>query len=145
VSAVSPSSSCLTVDATVLAADGGFVDVELDAASRCAGCSGTCMWGRGRQTPVARLRTGAVLAPGDRVRVSLPAGALMRSTLLLHGLPLAALLAGGALGAWVTQSDLGCLAGALASLGLALYVVAPRLRQRVESLTVARVVVVPLR
>jgi positive regulator of sigma E activity len=140
------SESCLTVDATVLAADpSGFVDVEIDSASRCAGCAGTCMWGRGRQTPMARLRSGASLAPGDRVRVSLPAGALLRSSLLLHGLPLAALLTGGALGALVTQSDLGCLAGAIAALGLTLHVAAPRLRQRVERLTVERVVVEPLR
>ncbi|MBN1238445.1 MAG: SoxR reducing system RseC family protein [Gammaproteobacteria bacterium] len=131
--------SCLTVAATVVRAAGrhGF-DVELDTAERCAGCSGFCMWSWGAQQRSARITSDLPLEVGDRVSVSLPADQVLASTLLLHGLPLGALLAGGAIGAFATQSDLGCLVGAAAGLGATL-AAAPRLRRRTERLTAERV------
>jgi hypothetical protein len=59
---------------------------------------------------------------------------------LLHGLPLAAILAGAALGAWSTGSDSGTLIGAL----LALAVVIGGFsfcRRRIEQATFASLVV----
>lgn len=78
------------------------------------------------------------------VRVSLPANHLLMSAMLLHGLPLVALLAGAAVGAWVAQSDLGSFTGAIAGLVLVL-VATPRLRRRMEKLTVEHVRLDPLR
>lgn len=137
-----PDSACLTVHATVRGAGPEGYDVELDTSERCAGCSGYCMWSWGTGERTARLRSDLRLEIGERVRVSLPADRLLASTLLLHGLPLAALLAGGAAGALSTQSDVGCLIGAAAGLGATL-LVAPRLRSRAEKLTAERVVVEP--
>lgn len=134
---------CLTVDATVRAAGPDGFDVEADTSSRCAGCAGTCLWSWRREAWAARVRSDLPLGVGDRVRVSLPADQLLASTLLLHGLPLAALLAGGTAGAIATQSDVGCLVGAVAAVA-AVLCFAPRLRQRVERLTAERVIVEPV-
>jgi positive regulator of sigma E activity len=135
---------CFSVEATVrsIAPDG--YDVELDRAAACAGCAGACMWSAASRARTARVRSSHALRVGDRVRVVLPAEQLLSSTLLLHGAPLAALLAGGALGAILTASDVGCLAGAVLAVGVVV-AVAPRLRRRVERLTAERVVLEPVR
>jgi hypothetical protein len=52
-------------------------------------------------------------------------------------------VAGGALGAFVGQSDLGCLAGALTGIA-SMLAVTPSLRQKIERLTVERVSVEPV-
>jgi len=52
--------------------------------------------------------------------MTIPAGAVFRGALWLHGLPLAGLLAGAASAAAVGFGDLGCLGGALAGFGGAL-------------------------
>lgn len=121
----------------------GFVDVELGPMSRCSGCAGTCMWTRADVSRAARLACRHSVQPGDSVRVHLPANHLVRGALLLYGLPLASMLAGGALGAFMGQSDLGCLAGALAGVA-SMLAVTPSLRRRIERLTVDRVRVEPL-
>ena len=132
-------SSCLTVAATVVRDAGSrHFDVAMDASERCAGCSGFCMWSWGSQERTASVTSDLPLAVGDRVTVSLPADRLLGVTLWLHGLPLAALLAGGAVGAAATQSDLGCLVGAVVGLGGTLGF-APRLRRRAERLTAEQV------
>jgi positive regulator of sigma E activity len=101
------------------------------------------MWTRADVSRAARLACRHSVQPGDTVRVHLPANHLLRGTLLLHGLPLASILAGGALGAFVGQSDLGCLAGALTGIA-SMLAVTPSLRQKIERLTVERVSVEPV-
>src|SRR5690606_35870581 len=129
----------LAADAIVRSVDAdGYVELEFDPASRCAGCAGMCTWTRSDATPKRiRLHANVVVSPGTRVRVTLPADRVLRSALLLHGGPLAALLAGAAAGAALTGSDVGTLGGAL--LGLAGAVLGTReLRRRAEEATLAR-------
>jgi len=136
---VSSGRRCLAADAVVRSVDSdGYVELEFDPASRCAGCAGLCTWtrpdaGGGR----IRLPSSVAMAPGTRVRVSLPADRVMSSALLLHGLPLAALLAGGAAGAVLAGSDVGTLAGALIGLGAAA-LGTRSLRRRAERSTLER-------
>ena len=132
------SGNCLSADAIVRSVDNeGYVELEFDAASRCAGCAGLCTWTRTDAEPKRiRLRAPRGIEPGTRVRVTLPADRVMSSALLLHGLPLAALLAGAAGGAALTGADAGTLAGAL--IGLCAAVLATRgLRRRAEELTLS--------
>ncbi len=133
----------LAVHGKVVAAlrDGVF-DVELARAEGCEGCEGLCFW---RRLPAAgreRFHSTLPLAVGDDVAVTLPVESLLSGTLLLHGLPLAALLSGGAAGAWL-GADPGCLAGAALGLAAAL-LAAPRLKRRVERATLERVELEPL-
>ncbi|HEX6996464.1 MAG TPA: SoxR reducing system RseC family protein [Gammaproteobacteria bacterium] len=129
---------CLAADAIVRSVDAdGYVELEFDPASRCAGCAGLCAW---MQSVAAgeriRLQAAVGVEPGTRVRVSLPADHVLSSALLLFGLPLAALLAGGAGGALLVGSDAATLVGAL--LGLAAAVCTTRgLRRRAERATLA--------
>lgn len=101
------------------------------------------MWTRADVSLAARLECRHSVQPGDTVRVHLQANHLVRGALVLHGLPLSSMLAGGALGAFAAQSDLGCLAGALAGIAL-MFAVTPSLRGRVERLTVERISVEPV-
>jgi positive regulator of sigma E activity len=105
----------LTADAIVRSVDAdGYVELEFDLASRCAGCAGMCTWTRSDASPKRiRLRSNVAVGPGTLVRVTLPADRVMRSALLLHGAPLVALLVGGAGGAALTGTDFGTLIGAL--------------------------------
>jgi positive regulator of sigma E activity len=133
----------MSVEATVCSrTPDGTVELEFSQ-SHCAGCAGSCTWRRALDAHRARFRCGLSLCEGDVVRVSLPANHLLMSAMLLHGLPLVALLAGAAVGAWVGQSDLGSLIGAMAGLVLVL-VATPRLRRRMEKLTVEQVRLDPL-
>lgn len=123
---------------TVVAADAdGLVELELDPGSRCAGCAGLCAWARPGGVHRARFRAAASLAPGASVRVTLPAEHVLSSALLLHGVPLAALLAGACIGTLAVPSDLGTLAGALAGLAFAVPA-SRRLRRRAEASTLRR-------
>lgn len=135
---MSPRQRCLAADAIVRAVDAdGSVELEFDPASRCAGCAGLCAWMRS-DASAKRIRLPAAVAvePGTRVRVSLPADRVLSSALLLFGLPLAGLLAGGAGGAVLAGSDAATLGGAL--LGLAAAAGASRgLRRRAERVTLA--------
>ena len=130
---------CLAADAIVRSIDeDGYVELEFDLASRCAGCAGMCTWTRSDAAPKrVRLRSDVAVLPGTPVRVTLPADRVMSSALLLHGSPLAALLVGGAGGAALTGSDLGTFVGAL--LGLAGAVLVTKdLRKRAEEAALAR-------
>lgn len=136
---MTPRQRCLAADAIVRSVDAdGYVELEFDPASRCAGCAGLCAWMRSDAAGKRiRLPAAARVEPGTRVRVSLPADRVLSSALLLFGLPLAALLVGGAAGALLTGSDPGTLAGAL--VGLAAAAGATRgLRRRAERATLAR-------
>lgn len=129
---------CLSAEAVVVAVEpDGTVELELDGASRCANCPGLCTWGRSAGRLRAGFRASMPLRPGDAVRVTLPADHVVATGLLLYGVPLAALLAGGALGAALTQSDLGTLSGALAAVAFALPA-SRGLRRRAEAMTLRR-------
>jgi positive regulator of sigma E activity len=131
-----PGANCLSVDATVIGVDrAGFVELEVGRAQGCKGCNGLCLW-RGlpeRRRERYRSDCGADCAfeAGEAVSLHLPARALLRASLLLHGLPLAALLGGGAAGQWLLGSDAGCLLGALSGVVLML-AAAPRLARAAE-------------
>jgi len=141
---VSARQRCLAAEAIVRSVDAdGYVELEFDPAARCAGCSGLCAWMRS-DAAGARIRLPAAVAvePGTRVRVSLPTDRVLSSALVLFGLPLASLLAGGAGGALVVGTDAATLAGAL--LGLAVAFCTTRgLRRRAERATLARAMLEP--
>lgn len=138
-------SRCLAAEATVLGIDAeGYVELEFNPGSRCAGCTGLCALGRERQQRRARFKSNVPLAPGTAVRVMLPADHIMKSAVVLHGLPLAALLAGAAMGSGLAGSDIGTLLGAVA--GLAAAVPASQgLRRKTEAMTMLRATLTPVR
>jgi positive regulator of sigma E activity len=61
---------------------------------------------------------------------------------LVYGVPLAALLAGGVLGAALLGTDLGAVAGAGVALAIAV-LAAPVLRRRIEAATLRKLAVRP--
>jgi positive regulator of sigma E activity len=133
----------MTADAVVVAARGeGRVDLEFTP-RLCAGCAGTCLWKRLRSTRI-ELSTGESLAPGSEVTVALPESRLLLASLLLHGMPLAAILTGAALGAASTGSDGGTFAGALAGIALAIAGFR-RIGRWLERETLSRLMITPKR
>lgn len=132
----------MIADAVVVAARaGGFVDLEF-MPKLCAGCAGTCLWKRLQSTRLERLRTTGDFAPGTEVTVTLSERRVLAASLLLHGLPLAAILVGAAAGAALGRSDAATLAGAVAGIGIAL-ALAKSLGRRLERATLARLVIAP--
>jgi sigma-E factor negative regulatory protein RseC len=123
-------------------ADGSY-ELELEARAGCPGCRGVCMW---RLLPTAqRMRFApgpSVVAPGQRVSVSLPQRYVLLTSLMMYGVPLAGLLGGASIGFAVAGTDLGVLLGALGGIAISL-AATPGLRQRLESATVRRLVVRP--
>jgi positive regulator of sigma E activity len=109
----------------------GTVDLEIDTSERCRGCAGVCLWGRMAERRLVRIAARETLGPGTSVEVALPVRYVLAGSLLLHGVPLAALLLGAAAGAFLTGSDGGAVAGAVlaAALGLA---AASGFRRRLE-------------
>jgi positive regulator of sigma E activity len=73
-------------------------------------------------------------AVGAAVAVTLPERYLLLGALLVYGVPLVALLAGGAVAALLFGSDLAAAAGAGSALALTL-LAAPVLRSRLERAT----------
>jgi positive regulator of sigma E activity len=88
------------------------------------------------------LATPLTVRVGDSVVVALSDRQLLLASLLVHGLPLAALLAGALLGVAIVGSDAGGAGGAVAGVVAAL-VAAPRLRRHLERDTLRRVEVRP--
>jgi positive regulator of sigma E activity len=113
------------------AAGDGLVEVELDPGSRCEGCAGACMWRRADTVGKARIPAGAGLPAGTPVLLSLPQRYVLLGSLVLHGLPWAALLVGAVGGVWLFGGDFGAAIGAAAGIGLAV-LLTPRLRRRIE-------------
>jgi positive regulator of sigma E activity len=79
---------------------------------------------------------------GDAVVVRLPQQLLLAGSLLLYGLPLAALMLGAAVGAVVAGTDLGAAIGAVAA-AIAAWLATPRLRRRLEERTLQRLELAP--
>ena len=88
------------------------IDVEFAPPTRCKGCDGACLWYRvpARQTATFQAPLGVQV--GSTVTVTLPERYLLLGTLLVYGVPLAALLAGAVLGMAALGSDLGATVGA---------------------------------
>lgn len=96
----------------------GLVDLEFSSARQCAACAGTCLWKRLRAARLNRLPVARRLEPGTHVSVTLPGRSVLRASILLHGLPLIAILAGAAIGTWLTGTDTGTLIGALVAISV---------------------------
>jgi positive regulator of sigma E activity len=108
----------------------GLVDLEFTSASRCAACAGTCLW---KRLQAARL---------DRLPVALAGRRVLLASVLLHGVPLAAILAGAAIGSLMTGTDAGTLIGSVCS--IAVVIVGFRhWRARLERATFSSLVVTP--
>lgn len=76
------------------------------------------------------------------VSVALPGRRVLFASVLVHGLPLLAILAGAAAGAWSTGTDAGTLIGAL--LAIAIVVTGFGFwRRRIELATLSSLVVTP--
>ena len=94
----------LTETARVLSRDGSRVELELQRASACGHCElsegcGTGALGRllGHRARTLTIETSRPCNPGDEVLLALPEAALVRTSLLLYGMPLLGLVAGAAL------------------------------------------------
>lgn len=122
----------------------GLVDLEFSSARQCAACAGTCLWKRLQAARIDRLPVSRPVQPGSEVTVRLSGRRVLVASIVLHGLPLAAILAGAAIGSFITGTDIGTLIGAV--LGVAVVVAGFRLlRERLEQSTFASLVVTPKR
>lgn len=121
----------------------GFVEVELEPPPRCEGCNGACLWYRVPRHERLTLVADAAFRVGTPVTVTLPDRYLLLGASLVYGVPLVALLVGGALGSLSLGSDLGAAAGAGLALALAV-LIAPILRRRLEQNTVRKLAVRPV-
>jgi positive regulator of sigma E activity len=83
------------------------------------------------------LAADAAFPVGATVTVTLPDRYLLLGAALVYGVPLVALLVGGALGGVLGGSDLGAAAGAVAAL-VGAVLLAPALRRRLEQATVRK-------
>jgi positive regulator of sigma E activity len=129
----------MTADATVtrVSAD-GRVEVEFGPPPRCRGCEGACLWRRMPALQRLTFATPVTLSVGEPVVVAIPDRYLLLGAIVVHGLPLAAMLAGALVGVAIGGSDIGAAAGAVAGIAVAL-LAAPRLRTRLERDTLRRV------
>jgi positive regulator of sigma E activity len=135
----------MTAEAVVRGVDAdGTVHVELTQSQACRGCEAVCLWRRLPADAAIRQPVGSGLGPGMQVTISLPAGQILSSALLLHGLPLAGLLGGAVAGFASTGSDLGCLLGGVVGTLLAL-VAGAGPKRRVEQAALERVAIRPRR
>jgi positive regulator of sigma E activity len=116
------------------------VTVELSPPPRCEGCSGACLWYRIRPQAELTLEAGGTIPVGTTVAVTLADRYVVAAAALVYGWPLAALLAGGTIGAAVFGTDLGAAAGAVAAVLAALPAASP-LRRRLERATLRHLTV----
>jgi positive regulator of sigma E activity len=133
-----------TATGIVRASEPGLVDVELEPPPRCEGCNGACLWYRVPHPERLTLAADTAFEVGAPVTVTLPDRLLLLGVLLVYGVPLAALLAGGVAGSVLLESDLGAVVGAGAALAIAV-LVAPVLRRRIEAATIRKLAVRPAR
>jgi len=136
-------SHCLTADAVVIAARAdGRVDLEFQPAIGCSACAGTCLWKRLQSTRIECLQSRGEFAPGTPVSVSLPERRVLAASVLVYGLPLAAIVVGAATGAAAVGGDIATLVGAAAGLGVAALAFRP-LGRRLERATLTRLEISP--
>lgn len=115
----------ITEQAIVTRTEGRQVEVELIRESACGHCElsqgcGTGAIGRllGRRKKSLILETDHPLQPGDRIKLGVSEGALVKSSLMVYGTPLLAMLLAGmvttASGLAEWQVAIACAAGLLA-------------------------------
>ena len=117
----------LTEPATVVALDEKSIWVETHRQGTCNACRANTTCGQGL---VNRLLPGRIhymrikraagisgdIAIGDRVELSVPEGAVLRSSILVYLLPLLLLIVGAMSGEWLWAGDPGAIAGGIAGL-----------------------------
>ena len=103
-----------------------------------------CMWRRIDADRKTRVPATAPPCAGTPVLVSLPHRCVLQASLLLHGLPWAALLLGAACGALIFHGDSGALVGAVVAVGLAV-LLTPALRRRAERNAIHSLKLIPLK
>lgn len=131
----------MSADAVVVAARAaGRFDLEFEPAAGCAACAGTCLWKRLAAARLEDIPIDAQFAPGTQVKVELPERRVLLASMLVHGAPLIAILAGSALGFIVTRNDVGTIVGAVAAVGLVVACLRG-LRLRLERATLANLIV----
>lgn len=118
--------------AIVVRTNGSEATVEPMHAGGCGHCGGGNSCGSNKLAALVRgrprqfcARNDANARVGDEVRVSMTDGMLLRSALLLYGLPLALLFVGAFVGVLWEGGDVGAVVGA--AIGLALGFLAARL------------------
>jgi len=128
---------CLAVTARIEADRDGRKALVLDD-RRCTGCVG-CFWRAPERLDLGGLVDGRALAPGLAVVLRLPVATALAASMLLYGLPLAAILVGAYLGA--AHGDAVAVLGAVSGLGVAALVmrlVGARVERRIcDRLTVS--------
>ena len=135
----------LTTDAVVVSAGPeGRVDLEFDPPPRCAGCAGTCLWKRIGKSRIERMSVASPISPGTRVVVELPASRLLAISVMLYGLPLAAILLGAVVGAGIGRTDLATLVGVVVAVGTVTAIFG-KLRRRLERALLAGLTISPRR
>lgn len=105
---------CMVARGRVLRAyAAGRFAVELGQQDACPGCRcGRLALGPTQRRAELVLEGDVPVRIGEEILVTMPASAVLRAALCVHGLPLLGLLGGAALAAAVGCGDLGCLAGA---------------------------------
>ncbi len=102
----------------------GRLAVELTGQDACPGCRcGRLALGGDKRRAELVLDGHAAVEVGAEILVAMPAPAVLRAALYLHGTPLLGLLAGAGIAAAAGFGDLGCLAGAVTGFAGALLVV----------------------
>jgi positive regulator of sigma E activity len=114
--------------------------VELERPAPCEGCAGACFWYRAAASERLTVPATCAAPLGAKVTVTLPDRFVLAGAAALYGVPLAALLAGGAIAAAAFGSDLAAAGGAVTALVAALLAAAP-LRKRLERATLRRLAV----
>ena len=116
---------CMVARGRVLAARAdGRLAVELTTQDTCPGCRcGRLALAPARRPTELLLDGRAPVQLGEEIFVTMPASAVLRASLCLHGLVLAGLLVGAAVAAAVGFGDLGCLVGAVMGLSGAALIV----------------------
>ena len=117
--------------------------MEVEPPPRCKGCDGACLWYRVAARERLTLASSQSIPVGATVTVTLPDSFVLAGAVLVYGVPLGALLAGGAAAAAVFGSDWAAAAGAGVALLGALVAAAP-LRRRLEQATMRRLAVRPV-
>ena len=117
--------------------------MEIEPPPRCKGCDGACLWYRVAARERLTLASSQSIPVGATVTVTLPDSFVLAGAVLVYGVPLGGLLAGGAAAAAVFGSDWAAATGAGAALLGALVAAAP-LRRRLEQATMRRLAVRPL-
>ena len=130
----------LTEPARVLRREGRRIELELQRGSACGHCElsegcGTGALGRllGHRVRTLTIETDRGCQPGDEVLLALPEAALVRSSLLLYGLPLLGLLCGAALAIMMGFSEALVVSGAVLGLFAGLRLAAHRARKLEQS------------